>query len=187
MPRGIAITGRLGNDPERFNTKAGKEMVGFRMAENHSYKDRETGEWKNGETEWYDVTCGSDQLGDQAIEHLRKGQKVTVEGNLRSKPSFNQETGEPEVRQMVWANDLRPSLAANAAAEARSQETAGPDAEVNREVAQPAAETPGVQQNQGQPHPMFETQQAQQQYEQAQASWAALEAQQADQSAEWDR
>ncbi len=75
----ITATGRLGADPELRYLGSGKPVANFRIACDDRRKEGD--EWKTLSTTWLAV----DQWGDEAeaaAEHLKKGDLVTVVGQL---------------------------------------------------------------------------------------------------------
>ncbi|AOR76308.1 single-stranded DNA-binding protein [Novosphingobium resinovorum] len=80
----VIILGHLGADPEIKSFQNGGRIATFRVATSESWKDRQTGDRKE-RTEWHSVTIGSDGLVSVAERFLRKGSKVYIEGQLRTR------------------------------------------------------------------------------------------------------
>ena len=80
------LTGNIGNEPELRYTSKGDAMLGLSIAATHSTKNRDTGQWADvGEPLWVKSTFfGRD--AEHLAGFLHKGDKVTVEGTLVSKP-----------------------------------------------------------------------------------------------------
>jgi single-strand DNA-binding protein len=78
----ITVTGAIGSDPRHTVTPAGLPITNFRLASTRRYFDRATGQWTDGETNWYTVSTFR-QLAVNAAESLRKGQRVVVHGRIR--------------------------------------------------------------------------------------------------------
>ncbi|MFE5671883.1 single-stranded DNA-binding protein [Agromyces sp. NPDC056523] len=78
----ITVTGAVGSDPRHTVTPAGLPITNFRLASTRRYFDRATGQWTDGETNWYTVSTFR-QLAVNAAESLRKGQRVVVHGRVR--------------------------------------------------------------------------------------------------------
>ncbi|GGI47227.1 single-strand DNA-binding protein [Agromyces flavus] len=78
----ITVTGAIGGDPRHTVTPAGLPITNFRLASTRRYFDRATGQWTDGETNWYTVSTFR-QLAVNAAESLRKGQRVVVHGRVR--------------------------------------------------------------------------------------------------------
>ncbi|HUD30798.1 MAG TPA: single-stranded DNA-binding protein [Novosphingobium sp.] len=80
----VIIVGNLGADPEVKSFQNGGRIANLRIATSESWKDRATGERKE-RTEWHSVVLQSDGLVGVAERFLRKGSKVYIEGQLRTR------------------------------------------------------------------------------------------------------
>lgn len=98
----VTLRGRLGQDAEIRSTSTGKKVTVLNVATNRSYKDKQTGEWKDGKTEWHRCLCW-EKKGEKAAT-LKKGDPVQVTGTLTSR-----EYEKDGVKRQVWeirVNDL---------------------------------------------------------------------------------
>ena len=80
----VILIGNLGADPEVKSFQNGGRICNLRIATSENWKDRTTGERKE-RTEWHSVVLQSDGLVGVAEKYLRKGSKVYVEGQLRTR------------------------------------------------------------------------------------------------------
>ena len=80
----VILIGNLGADPEVKSFQNGGRIANLRIATSESWKDRQTGERKE-RTEWHSVVLQSDGLVGVAERFLRKGSKVYIEGQLRTR------------------------------------------------------------------------------------------------------
>lgn len=80
----VILVGNLGADPEVKSFQNGGKVANIRIATSESWKDRNTGE-KQERTEWHNVAIFSEGLAIVAERFLRKGSKVYVEGQLRTR------------------------------------------------------------------------------------------------------
>jgi single-strand DNA-binding protein len=80
----VILIGNLGQDPEVKSFQNGGRIANLRIATSESWKDRNTGERKE-RTEWHTVVLQSDGLVGVAEKYLRKGSKVYIEGQLRTR------------------------------------------------------------------------------------------------------
>lgn len=80
----VILIGNLGQDPEVKSFQNGGRIANLRIATSESWKDRTTGERKE-RTEWHTVVLQSDGLVGVAEKYLRKGSKVYIEGQLRTR------------------------------------------------------------------------------------------------------
>ncbi len=80
----VILVGNLGADPEVKSFQNGGRICNLRIATSEDWKDRQTGE-KKERTEWHSVVLNSDGLIGVAERFLRKGSKVYIEGQLRTR------------------------------------------------------------------------------------------------------
>jgi single-strand DNA-binding protein len=80
----VILVGNLGADPEVRSFQNGGKVCNLRIATSESWKDRNTGE-RQERTEWHSVAIFSEGLAGVAERFLRKGSKVYVEGQLRTR------------------------------------------------------------------------------------------------------
>ena len=80
----VILIGNLGADPEVKSFQNGGRIANLRIATSENWKDKATGERKE-RTEWHTVVLQSDGLAGVAERFLRKGSKVYIEGQLRTR------------------------------------------------------------------------------------------------------
>ena len=80
----VILSGNLGADPEVKSFQNGGRIANLRIATSEQWKDKNTGERKE-RTEWHSVVLNSDGLVGVAERYLRKGSKVYIEGQLRTR------------------------------------------------------------------------------------------------------
>lgn len=80
----VILVGNLGADPEIKSFQNGGRIANLRIATSEDWKDRQTGE-KKERTEWHSVVLQSDGLVGVAERYLKKGSKVYIEGQLRTR------------------------------------------------------------------------------------------------------
>lgn len=86
----VQLIGNLGADPEVRNLPSGGKVVNLSVATSESWRDKDTGERKE-KTEWHRVVIFGDGLTKVAEQYLRKGSKVYLEGQLRTRKWQDQE------------------------------------------------------------------------------------------------
>jgi len=78
----VILVGYLGQDPESRFTPQGTAVTNLSIATNESWKDQ------NGDiqerTEWHRVVMYG-RMAETAVEYMRKGQMVYVEGRLNTR------------------------------------------------------------------------------------------------------
>lgn len=80
----VMLIGNLGQDPEIKSFQNGGKICNLRIATSETWKDRQTGERKE-RTDWHTVVLQSEGLVGVAERYLRKGSKVYIEGQLRTR------------------------------------------------------------------------------------------------------
>ena len=80
----VILVGNLGADPEVKSFQNGGKICNIRIATSESWKDRMSGE-KKERTEWHTVVIGGEGLVGVAERFLRKGSKIYIEGQLRTR------------------------------------------------------------------------------------------------------
>ncbi len=80
----VILVGNLGADPEVRTFQNGGRVCNLRVATSESWKDRNTGQ-RQERTEWHSVAIFSEGLVGVAERYLRKGSKVYLEGQLRTR------------------------------------------------------------------------------------------------------
>jgi single-strand DNA-binding protein len=91
MYQKVIIVGNLGSDPQMRYMSDGTPVTNFSVATNRSWTDASSGQ-RVDETTWFRVSVWRRQA-ETANQYLSKGQKVLVEGRMRSDP----ETGGPRL------------------------------------------------------------------------------------------
>jgi len=96
----IMVIGNLGTDPEMRFTPSGTPVTMFRLATNRFFTTPQ-GERKR-ETEWFDVIA-RDKQAESCNQFLSKGQRVYVEGRLRTR-SWEGQDGKTRFRVEIHAS-----------------------------------------------------------------------------------
>lgn len=80
----VILIGHLGKDPEIKTFTGGGRVANLSLATSESWKDRNSGE-RRDRTEWHTVVISNDGLVTVAERWLKKGSKIYVEGQLRTR------------------------------------------------------------------------------------------------------
>ncbi len=80
----VIIVGNLGADTEVKSFQNGGRIANLRIATSESWRDKQTGE-KKERTEWHSVVVSGDGMIGVVERFLRKGSKVYIEGQLRTR------------------------------------------------------------------------------------------------------
>ena len=104
----ITIVGNLVDDPELRFTPAGQPVARFRVASTPRFMDKNTNEWKDGDSLF--LTCNVwRQAAENVAESLTRGMRVIVSGRLRQR-SYETKEGEKRTVYEVEVDDVGPSL-----------------------------------------------------------------------------
>jgi single-strand DNA-binding protein len=107
MARGInkvMLVGNVGNAPEVRQTTEGNAITTLSLATSETWKDKQTGE-KQEKTEWHRVVFFR-QLAEIVGKYVRKGSKLYIEGNLRTR-KWQDQQGIDRYTTEVVANDMQ--------------------------------------------------------------------------------
>jgi single-strand DNA-binding protein len=104
----ITIAGNLVDDPELRFTPSGQPVAKFRVASTPRFLDKNTNEWKDGDSLF--LTCNVwRQAAENVAESLTRGTRVIVSGRLRQR-SYETKEGEKRTVYEVEVDDVGPSL-----------------------------------------------------------------------------
>ena len=104
----ITLVGNLVDDPELRFTPSGAAVAKFRLASTPRYLDKQTNEWKDGESLF--LTCNVwRQAAENCAESLQRGMRVIVQGRLKQR-SYETKEGEKRTVYEVEVDEVGPSL-----------------------------------------------------------------------------
>ena len=119
----ITLVGNLVDDPELRFTPSGAAVAKFRMASTPRYLDKQTNEWKDGESLFLSVNVWR-QAAENVAESLQRGMRVIVQGRLKQR-SYETKEGEKRTVYEVEADEVGPSLKSATAKVVKTQRGAG--------------------------------------------------------------
>jgi len=99
----VILIGNLGKDPELKYTPQGTPVVKFSLATNERFKDKE-GQWQD-RTEWHNITAWA-RTAEIVGEYCKKGNKVYIEGSLRTHSWDDKQTNQKKYMTEIIVNDL---------------------------------------------------------------------------------
>jgi single-strand DNA-binding protein len=119
----ITVIGNITGDPELRFTPSGAAVANFTIASTPRSFDRQTNEWKDGETLFLRCSVWRD-AAENVAESLAKGMRVIAQGRLTQR---NYETREGEKRTVVelQVDEVGPSLRYASAKVTRTQRGGG--------------------------------------------------------------
>ena len=80
----VTIVGRLGMDADIRSMRNGDKVATLSIATDHSFKDRDSGDWVK-RTEWHRVVTFQQGLIGVLEKHAHKGRLTAVQGMLRTR------------------------------------------------------------------------------------------------------
>ena len=104
----VTVVGNLVADPRLIETAGRPPMASFRVASTPRRFDRRSGEWRDGETLFTNVTCWRG-LAENVMLSLKKGNGVIVHGRLM-KRGYETKAGEHRESVDIDALAVGPEL-----------------------------------------------------------------------------
>tara|TARA_B110000977_G_C10808973_1_gene389499 strand:- start:33 stop:476 length:444 start_codon:yes stop_codon:yes gene_type:complete len=101
----VILMGNLGKDPETRTLESGAVMSRFSIATTETYKDRKSGE-RTSHTEWHNITLWRG-LAEVADKYLHKGDKVLIEGRIRTRSWEDKESGQTRYSTEILADKMQ--------------------------------------------------------------------------------
>ncbi|MER7916724.1 MULTISPECIES: single-stranded DNA-binding protein [unclassified Streptomyces] len=104
----ITVIGNLVDDPELRFTPSGAAVAKFRIASTPRTFDRQTNEWKDGDSLF--LTCSVwRQAAENVAESLQRGMRVLVQGRLKQR-SYEDREGVKRTVYELDVDEVGPSL-----------------------------------------------------------------------------
>ncbi|GAC1451811.1 MAG: single-stranded DNA-binding protein [Pseudarthrobacter sp.] len=119
----ITVIGNLTNDPELRFTPSGSAVANFTIASTPRTFDRQSSEWKDGETLFLRAAVWR-EAAENVAESLTKGMRVIVSGRLKSR-SYETKEGEKRTVIELEVDEIGPSLRYANAKVNRTQRSGG--------------------------------------------------------------
>ncbi|WP_131683487.1 single-stranded DNA-binding protein [Pseudarthrobacter sp. YALA5] len=119
----ITVIGNLTNDPELRFTPSGSAVANFTIASTPRTFDRQSNEWKDGETLFLRAAVWR-EAAENVAESLTKGMRVIVSGRLKSR-SYETKEGEKRTVIELEVDEIGPSLRYANAKVNRTQRSGG--------------------------------------------------------------
>ena len=104
----ITVIGNLTNDPELRFTPNGAAVASFTVASTPRTFDRQSNEWKDGDTLFLNCSIWR-QAAENVAESLTKGTRVVAQGRLKSR-SYETREGEKRTVMELDVDEVGPSL-----------------------------------------------------------------------------
>lgn len=119
----LTIVGNLVEDPNLRFTSSGQAVASFRIASTPRFFDRQSNDWKDGESLF--LTCNVwRQAAENCAESLQRGMRVIVQGRLKQR-SYETREGEKRTVFEVDVDEVGPSLRSATAKVNKTQRQGG--------------------------------------------------------------
>ncbi|TDQ55507.1 single-stranded DNA-binding protein [Actinorugispora endophytica] len=119
----ITIVGNLVDDPELRFTPSGAAVANFRVASTPRTFDRQSGEWKDGESLFLSCSVWR-QYAENVAESLQRGMRVIVQGRLKQR-SYETKEGEKRTVFEIDVEEVGPALRSATAKVTKTQRQGG--------------------------------------------------------------
>jgi single-strand DNA-binding protein len=119
----ITIAGNLVDDPQLRYTPTGQAVANFRVASTPRWQDRQSGEWKDGDSLFLSCNVWR-QAAENVAESLQRGMRVIVQGRLRQR-SYETKEGEKRTVYEIEVDEVGPSLRNASAKVTKSSRSTG--------------------------------------------------------------
>ena len=119
----ITIVGNVTGDPELRFTPSGAAVANFTVASTPRAFDRQSNEWKDGETLFMRCSVWRD-AAENVAESLQRGTRVIVTGRLKSR-SYETKEGEKRTVIEMEVDEVGPSLRYASAKVTKTQRGSG--------------------------------------------------------------
>jgi single-strand DNA-binding protein len=119
----ITIIGNLVDDPQLRYTPTGQAVASFRVASTPRFLDKNTNEWKDGDSLFLSCNVWR-QAAENVAESLQRGMRVIVSGRLRQR-SYETKEGEKRTVYEIEVDEVGPSLRSASAKVVRSSRATG--------------------------------------------------------------
>jgi|SRR5699024_129248 len=149
MSRGVnkaILVGNLGNDPETSIMPSGGTVATISVATSESWADKNTGQ-KQERTEWHRVVFFN-RLAEVVGQYLRKGSKVYIEGQIRTR-KWQDQSGQNKYTTEIVAREMQMLDSRNNNSEAQNQNYATQNQQRSPQASQNYQQPPANQHHGG--------------------------------------
>lgn len=101
----VILMGNLGKTPETRTLESGVVVCRFPIATSETYKNRKSGE-KTSHTEWHNIILWRG-LAEVAEKYLNKGDKILIEGRIRTRSWEDKESGQMRFITEILADKMQ--------------------------------------------------------------------------------
>ena len=99
----VILLGNVGKDPEIKVLPSGQPVANFSIATSERFKDQQ-GNWQD-RTEWHNLTAYG-KLAEIVRDYVKKGNKLYVEGSLRTSSWEDKTSGQKRYKTEVIVSEI---------------------------------------------------------------------------------
>jgi single-strand DNA-binding protein len=104
----VTLIGYVAQEPSIRTTKTGKVVTELRVGIAPRFRDRATGEWRDGQPSYFSVSCW-ERLAHHVRASMHKGEPVLVRGRVRT-DTFEDKDGRPRTETRITADTVGHDL-----------------------------------------------------------------------------
>jgi single-strand DNA-binding protein len=104
----VTLVGYVAQEPSIRTTKTGKTVTDLRVGITPRYKDQATGEWRDGQSSYFTVSCW-DRLAQHVRASMHKGEPVLVRGKFKTN-TYEDKDGRPRTDTRITADTVGHDL-----------------------------------------------------------------------------
>ena len=104
----VTLVGYVAQDPNIRTTTTGKVVTELRVGITPRIRDRESGEWRDGQASYFSVSCW-ERLAHHVRASMHKGDPVLVKGKFQTR-TYEDKDGNPKVETRITADTVGHDL-----------------------------------------------------------------------------
>ena len=104
----VTLVGYVAQEPRIRTTSTGKVITDLRVGISPRYRDRATGEWCDGQSSYFTVSCW-ERLAHHVRASMHKGDPVLVKGRFKTE-SYEDKEGRPRTETKITADTVGHDL-----------------------------------------------------------------------------
>ena len=104
----VTLVGYVAQEPNLRTTTTGKVVTELRVGITPRIRDRESGEWRDGQASYFSVSCW-ERLAHHVRASMHKGDPVLVKGKFQTR-TYEDKDGNPKVETRITADTVGHDL-----------------------------------------------------------------------------
>ena len=104
----VTLVGYVAQEPNIRTTTTGKVVTDLRVGITPRIRDKETGEWRDGQASYFSVSCW-ERLAHHVRASMHKGDPVLVKGKFQTR-TYEDKDGHPKTETRITADTVGHDL-----------------------------------------------------------------------------